>query len=230
MRITVQYLVIILLMITTGASTADAQRYYSPELWIGGKAGATLSRMSFTPTVRQKMVPGTMAGVSVRYTEEKYFGLIGELNVEQRGWKEDFEGYTFEYERRLTYIQMPIMTHIYFGKKVKGFVNLGPSFGYMLGSTVKANFDYRNPAEVEGFPVRNRSVEQMSMEVGNRLDYGITGGLGMEFVIKGRHAIQLEGRYYFGIGNIFPDSKKDTFSASRGMSVEIMLSYMFRII
>lgn len=67
------------------------------------------------------------------------------------------------------------------------------------------------------------------MDVSRKFDYGICGGAGIEFVIKRRHAIQLEGRYYFGIGNIFPDAKKDVFSASRGMSIEVMLSYMFRV-
>ncbi len=71
------------------------------------------------------MVQGVMAGVSFRYTEEKFFGLIGELTVEQRGWSENFEETDFKYSRKLTYIQMPLLTHIYFGgEKVKGFVNL----------------------------------------------------------------------------------------------------------
>ncbi len=217
------------LLIMLAGITANAQRYYSPEFWMGGKAGATLSQTSFTPSVRQGWIQGMMAGVAFRYTEEKYFGLVGEVNIEQRGWKEDFEGYDFEYQRHLTYVQVPIMTHIYFGRKFKGFVNLGPSFGYLLGSKISSNFDYRNPESVADFPLRNRSVKQMSMEIGRRFDYGIVGGLGMELVIKRRHAVQLEGRYYFGIGNIYPDAKKDVFSASRGMSIEIMLSYMFRV-
>lgn len=221
--------IVVLQACLAASLSVSAQRYYSPEFWIGAKGGVTMSKTSFTPSVRQGWIQGVMGGVAVRYTEEKYFGLVAELNIEQRGWKEDFLEYPFDYQRKLTYLQLPVMTHIYFGRKVKGFVNLGPSVGLLLGSSIKANFDYRNPSSVEGFPFRNRSTEQLSMDVSRKFDYGISGGAGIEFVIKRRHAIQLEGRYYFGIGNIFPDAKKDVFSASRGMSIEVMLSYMFRV-
>ena len=120
-----------------------AQRYYSPDFSIGIKGGATLSQMSFMPTVRQKMTEGMTFGVMARYTEEKLFGLIAELNVTQRGWKEDYEEHPFSYSRRLTYIQLPLLTHIYFGSRhMKCFVNLGPEVGLMLHDRIKANFNY----------------------------------------------------------------------------------------
>ena len=63
------------------AVTMTAQRKYEPHFAIGGKGGVTFSQMAFTPGIEQKMVQGIMAGVSFRYTEEKFFGLIGELQV-----------------------------------------------------------------------------------------------------------------------------------------------------
>lgn len=102
-----------------------AQREYSPNFSIGGKAGATLSRMSFSPEVHQKFTQGLTMGLACRYTEEKIFGLIGEINVTQRGWAEDFakdEAPEFSYSRTLTYVSIPVMTHIYFGsQKFRGF-------------------------------------------------------------------------------------------------------------
>lgn len=209
---------------------ASAQRTYEPKFQIGGKAGATLSTMAFSPSIEQKMVQGIMVGAVARYTEEKIFGLQAELNIEQRGWKENFEETEFDYQRKLTYIQLPVMTHIYFGsERVKGFINLGPSVGYMLSESIKANFDYRNPADVAGFPISNRHVNQMSMEVKNKFDYGICAGAGVEFTVKKKHSFLLEGRYYYGLGNIFSARKKDEFSASRGTSIQISLGYMFRL-
>lgn len=209
---------------------APAQRAYEPKFQIGGKAGATLSNMAFSPSIEQKMVQGIMVGAVVRYTEEKIFGLQAELNIEQRGWKENFKETEFDYQRKLTYIQLPVMTHIYFGsERVKGFVNLGPSVGYMLSESIKANFDYRNPADVAGFPIANRHINQMSMEVKNKFDYGICAGAGIEFTVKKKHSFLLEGRYYYGLGNIFSARKKDEFSASRGSSIQISLGYMFRL-
>lgn len=210
-------------------AAASAQRTYNPEFYLGAKGGVALSRMSFTPSVRQGWQPGATAGIIARYTEEKVFGLIGELNLEQRGWKEDFQDPRFSYSRTLTYINLPIMTHIYFGGKVKGFVNLGPSVSYLIGSSISANFNYADPGSVEGFPIRNRTTEQMSMEVKNRFDYGIAGGVGLEVRVARRHSLMLEGRYYFGIGNIFPSARRDVFSASRGMSIDVTLTYLFKV-
>ncbi|MBQ9077339.1 MAG: PorT family protein [Muribaculaceae bacterium] len=207
-----------------------AQRHYSPNVAIGGKAGATMSSIAFNPDVQQSMVNGLIAGVTFRYTEEKHVGLMAEINIEQRGWKEDFEEYPFSYERKLTYIQVPLLTHIFFGgRKFKGFINLGPEVSYMLGESTNANFNYNNIPSVPGFPTENRMTEQLYTKVKNKFDYGISAGIGMEYLIKRRHSIMLEGRYYFGLGNIYPDNKRDTFSASRGSTISITLSYMYRL-
>lgn len=207
-----------------------AQRQYEPNFALGVKGGATLGLMSFSPAPKQTFNPGVTFGVVARYMEENHFGLIAEVNLTQRGWRENFEGQPFNYSRTLTYIQIPLMTHIFFGNQyVKGFFNLGPEFGYMLGSKINADFDYTNIATVPNFPSRNRVTEQMAMEVKNRFDYGIAAGVGIEFVVAKRHPIFLEGRYYFGLGNIFPATKRDYFSASRTMAIEATIGYMFKI-
>ena len=115
--------------VTASVSGVSAQRQYEPKLYLGGKAGATFSSMQFSPHVKQALVQGVTAGMTVRYTEENIFGLIGELCVTQRGWKEGFEkdDGPWKYDRKLTYITLPVLCHIYFGSsRVKGFVNLGP--------------------------------------------------------------------------------------------------------
>lgn len=211
-------------------TTAFAQREYTPKLYVGAKGGATLSQMFFSPTVQQSMLLGYMGGVSVKYTEENYFGLIGEVLIEQRGWQEDFEEYPFDYKRTLTYVQIPLLTHIYFGNNtIKGFVNLGPEMSYLIGENISANFDYQNYTTVKGFPLNNRTNEQLNKEIKYKFDYGISAGLGMEVYANRRNAISLEARYYFGLGGIFSDRKSDIFSSSRSSSIQVMLGYSFRV-
>lgn len=211
--------------------SAQAQRTIRPELYVGAKAGATLSFMSFSPGITQRILPGFTAGAVVRYAEEKVFGIIGELSIAQRGWRESYpDGEPFHYSRTLTYIQLPFMAHIRFGSdKFKGFVNLGPEVGYMLGSKISANFDYKNIGSVEGYPQGYRTNKQLDMDINSKFDYGIVGGLGAEWRFLPKQAVTLEGRFYFGLGNIFSATKKDYFSASRTMSVEITASWLFRI-
>lgn len=215
------------------ALRVSAQREYSPNFAIGGKVGATLSRMSFSPEVHQKFTQGLTMGIAARYMEEKYFGLIAEINFTQRGWDEDFvrdEAPQFSYTRTLNYVSIPLMTHIYFGSnKVRGFVNLGPEVSYMLSNSISANFDYENYQSVPDFPQGYRTNEQLNKEVERKFDYGIAAGAGIEFIVKKKHSFLLEGRYYFGLGNIFKDSKRDFFAASRNQSIEVTLKYMIRV-
>lgn len=210
--------------------SALAQRMYSPDFALGIRGGATLSNMAWQPSVRQSMTPGVTFGITARYTEEKYFGLVADLNITQRGWAEKYpDNPEFSYRRQFTYIQLPVMTHIYFGSaKFRGFVNLGPSVGYMLRDKITANFDYHHVAAVEGYP-SGRRTEQLTEPVAKKLDYGITGGVGMELRIKRKHSFMIEGRYYFGIGNVFSSKRGDTFGASRPNSIEITAAYMFRL-
>lgn len=222
-------LLVIFALLTSLVSSA--QRQYSPNFAVGAKGGVTLSMLSISPSIDQKLTTGFTGGLVARYMEENHFGLIGEVNITQRGWKEDFtETPEFSYSRTLTYIQIPLLTHIYFGSpKARFFVNLGPEVGILLGDKISANFDYRNPSEVTGFPLHNRQTLQMGMDIHNRFDYGIAAGLGGEFIANRRHSFMVEGRFYYGLGNIFPSAKKDHFSASRSMSIEITAAYLFRL-
>lgn len=217
-------------LVAGAALSGAAQRMYSPDFSLGVRAGATLSNMAWQPSVRQKMTPGVTLGITARYTEEKYFGLVADLNITQRGWAEKYpDNPEFSYRRQFTYLQLPVMTHIYFGSaKFRGFVNLGPSIGYMLQDKITANFDYHNIAAVKGYPAGRRN-EQLTEAVYRKPDYGIIGGLGAEFRAKRKHSFILEGRFYYGIANVFSSKRGDTFGASRTISIEITAAYMFRL-
>ena len=209
---------------------AAAQTHYEGTIAVGGKAGATLSRVNFNPTVEQVMLPGMTAGVMFRYIEEKNFGLIAELNFTQRGWKEKFEESDYQYSHNFTYLELPIMTHIFFGnQRVKGFVNLGPEIEVMLGNRISSNFSYQDAAEDEYFINDNRHIEQLSMKVSNKLDYGICAGAGMELNLNSKHSLLLEGRFYYGLTDVFPNHKTDVFSSSNSMTISVTLGYFYRL-
>ena len=201
---------------------------------IGAKGGVTLSKVNFQPSVPQKMLMGMAVGCSVRYIEENHFGLIAELNLEQRGWNEDFKNmnsdYNYSYKRTLTYLQLPLLTHIYFGSdKARFFVNAGPEIGVMIGSKTSANFDYANAGSMADFQNSYRKIEQFTLPVDHKFDYGISAGLGMEVNFAPRHALNLEGRFYYGLNDIFKNHKTDPFQGSSSMSIMITLGYNIRL-
>ncbi len=225
------YLIFAAVALSFATQSASAETHYKPRITIGGRAGVSMGQMAFSPSVKQSWQQGTTGAVTFKYVEEKLFGLIAEFGWVQRGWKENFEEETpCEYSRTLTYLQLPLLTHIYFGKpRFKFFFNLGPEFSYMIGDKISANFDYSDPFNVEGFPKKPRMTEQMSMDVKNKFDYGITAGFGMEYYLTPRNSVTLEGRFYYGLGNIYPAAKADTFSASRVTSIEVTVGYNFRL-
>ncbi len=217
---------IVLLVAVMTLHTGLAQRSdYPPEFTVGAKGGATLSSVAFSPRVTQSMILGATGGVSIRYIEEKYFGLIAEVNYTQCGWNETFEKDPYQYSRTLNYITIPFMTHIFFGnKKVRGFVNLGPQVGILLGDSYKSNFDIN---DLPSFSQKGKIPEIYTMEIARKFDYGITGGVGIEFRFKKVHGVMLEGRYYYGLGDIFNNRKKDVFASSHNQTISIAVGYLY---
>lgn len=219
----------VIFAITLLATDVDAQTHYSSNVSIGVKAGADLSMVMFTPSVNQNFNFGYTGGFMFRYIEEDHFGLIAELNFIQRGWKEDFEDAPYRYSRTTNYIELPVLAHIYFGRRGRFFINLGPEIGMYLGEKVSANFNPKDMASLPDFPLKNRMNDQMVLPIKQKFDYGITGGLGAEFNINKQNSICIEGRYYFGLGNIFSSKRADTYSSSNQWSIVLTAGYWFRI-
>ncbi len=213
--------------VAVASVTASAQTHYSSNVSFGVKGGVDLSRVMFTPSVKQSFAMGMNGGVTFRYIEENHFGLIVELNYEQRGWKEDFEQYPYEYTRTLDYIQIPFLAHIYFRRRGKFFFNAGPEVGFKIGESTKANFDYHNLSSIKDFPLRTTYQYQMSAE--NKIDYGISAGLGSEFSLNRRNSIYIEGRFYYGLGNVLKSGRTENFSGSNSMSVMASVGYWYRV-
>ena len=164
-----------------------------------------MNKMDFQPSIRQDFLKGINGGISVRYTSEKYFGMICaaqiEANFSQRGWKENFDDDTDNsYSRTLNYLEIPFLAHLSWGKETRGlqfFVNLGPQFGFFLSDSEK----YKGNWNIEERPQSIRPVYGKSVE--KIFDYGITGGLGLELKTKAGNFF-IEGRYYYGLSDIYP--------------------------
>lgn len=239
------FIISAILSIVPVAMTAQIGEHRN-DLAIGFNGGLNMSSVSFTPKVSQAKLNGITGGLSVRYVCEKYFStvcsLYGEINYSQMGWKEDIvdvndmpvintaTGLPEEYSRTVNYIQVPLMAHLAWGREQKGFaffVNLGPQFGIYMSESSKTNFDFsdRNAADRV-----NPVCAQDTMAVENKFDYGIAAGAGIEFSHPKVGHFLLEGRYYYGLGNIYGDSKRDYFGSSNFGTITVKLAYLFDIV
>ena len=188
---------------------------------------------------------GITGGLSYRYVCEKYFKSIcsvyGEINYSQIGWKEEIldiedkpvinseTGLEEQFQKTINYIQFPIMARLAWGCERKGFnffFQVGPQFGVYLSESSKSNFELekRNVADRV-----NQTIEQDTMMVENKFDYGIAGGLGLEYSHPKLGHFIVEGRYYYGLGNIYHDSKRDFFGRSNFGNIVVKLTYLFDI-
>lgn len=204
---------------------AVAQPRVPKELDWGIIGGAVMSRMNFDPTISQDMATGYTFGVSARYIEEKFFGLQAEVLITRRGYKDRYTDFpSYKFQRNLTYMEIPFLSHIYFpmGRRNEICVDLGPKFGMLLWEKT----DNRLPADFgqPGSPTAGFMTDHHTMDIKNRFDYGIQAGLGYEFKFSPQISLQLSGRYYFGLGNIFPDEKSDVFETSANQHVMIVMT------
>lgn len=219
---------------------------YRNDLSIGVNGGYVMSNVGFTPKVNQTFHGGLTGGFSFRYVCEKYFSTIcavqAEVNYAQIGWKEQIldvndapvinqvTGLPEEYSRTINYIQIPVFAHLGWGREEKGFqffFQAGPQIGFCLGESTKTNFNVKDANFADRV---NNVVAQDTMAVENKFDYGIAAGLGLEYSHPKVGHFQLEARYYYGLGNIYGDSKKDYFGKSNFGNIVVKLTYLFDII
>lgn len=218
------------------------------EFAIGVNGGYVMSNVGFTPSVTQTMHGGLTGGMTFRYTCEKYFksicAIVGEVNIAQMGWKEDIRtaedlpvinsvtGVAEEYERQLTYVQVPLMARLGWGRERKGFqafFQLGPQFGMYLSDKSKSNFDFdsRNVSDRVG-ALRDAVMDTLGIQ--HKFDYGITAGFGLEYSRPRLGHFMIEARYYYGLGDIYGNTKSDYFGRSNNSGIFIKLTYLWDVI
>ncbi len=205
---------------------------YRSDFAVGVSGGYLLNKVSFNPTVKQDFHTGFTGGLTVRYTSERYYGLLcaiqAEVNYAQLGWKERIETSDDTYERTLNYVQVPLLARLAFGREHRGlcgFLVLGPQVGYMLGDTEKRGGKWNN-ATLSARP--NGIVAQYDLPVQKKFEYGLTGGLGLELNTGIGHFL-LEGRYYYALSDIFNNGKGDAFGRSANGTIIAKLSYLIDI-
>ena len=230
MKLRSLFLFICILCVTiTQAQNKD----FKGELYLGVGGGAMFTNMDFSPSVPQQFHLGYSGGLAAKYISEKNLGVILEANVSQRGWKEDYDPATgFEYTRKLNYVEIPFMAHVYAGKKTRFIFNAGPQISILLSDKQQMSEALANDlaARRTANPDARIGEQYMAIDSLKRVDYGIVAGIGMELK-TGIGNFDLEGRYYFGFGDTFPNNRgrNDYFQRSAHRIIEAKLTYYFRM-
>lgn len=216
------------------------------DLSLGFSGGYVMSSVGFVPKVPQGQHAGLTAGFTLRYTCEKYFNsicaIVAELNYAQLGWREDIltpddepvinavTGVAEQYERDLNYIQVPVLARLGWGRERSGlqfFFQVGPQIGAFLSEKTRQNFAWNTMNTADRTSL---VVAQDTMAVEHKVDYGIAGGIGVEFSHRKLGHFMLEGRYYYGLGDMYGNSKRDYFGRSNLSNIVVKLTYLFDLV
>ena len=203
------------MLLSTYTLTAQTVLFDPAKVYIGTTHGINSSMVMFNPSVEQTTSPlsGYTGGITFRYITEKHVGLQAEINYVQRGWSEKSG-----YKRQTNYIELPFLTHIYLGNTHRVIFNLGPKFGYLLNESVLANDS-----------TSNAPAEEQIQKIHFPFDYGITTGLGYNLHTKKAGVFELEFRAYYGLSDIFANTKSDYFSTSNYLNFTVKAGWYFQL-
>ncbi|KAA3621406.1 MAG: PorT family protein [Flavobacterium sp.] len=178
----------------------------------GGSSFSVLfvSGLSFEDPFSTKV--GLLLGAHGNYHLSKRSSLVANLNIEQKGAKTTFNEindpstglpYGVNEKISLNYLTLPLLYRYTMGGGSLGlFVNAGPYVGLLVGS----------------------KNDDMTMADFETLDFGISGGLGLNYELKTKNLITLELRVNIGGEHI---SKIVVFNDRlvRGASTNIIFGY-----
>lgn len=185
--------------------------------------------------------------------------VVAEVNYSQMGWKEEIldldnqpvplhtdESQSLAFQRKISYVQVPLLARLGWGRERSGFqffIQLGPQVGFYLNDKTESNFDVHDPAfnpnvkdgyYSPDYQYANKRVShvvaQDTMAIENKVDYGIALAAGLEFSNRHLGHFIVEGRYYYGLGNIYGNTKRDYFGRSNFGNIIVKLTYLFDII
>ena len=218
---------LILFCLTLGLIASAQPKLNHEEMYLGAHGGAIASMYRFSPKVEQNWKSpflGWNGGLIFRYAGHKVCGMQLELNYMQRGWHESVT----DYKRQLDYIEVPFLMHLYFGKKARGFFNLGPQVGYCIRSVNTDNVPLPYSTVIGTDAETSRTAHQYA-KIEKPFDWGIAAGLGFYYRSRWAGVYQLEARFNWSFGNTFNDSKMDYFDYSNPMSLSLNFAYMWQI-
>ncbi|HRZ98020.1 MAG TPA: porin family protein, partial [Paludibacter sp.] len=192
------------LFIILSVSIFSQKKVIEPETYIGLNFGQTGSMVNFSPSVNQSYLLGYHGGLVFRYIADRHVGVQAELNYSQRGWNET----DVMFARQLNYLEIPFMTHFFFGRKFRFFINLGPRVGYFISDNILTD-NTINSTEVEHIT-----------DIENPFDYGFCGGLGFLFKIR-KQVFQIDARANYSMSDIYSNDKRDYFDTSNNINASV---------
>ncbi len=197
-----------------GILFAQTTESYPKQMGFGIKGGANYSTL-FLGIPLQQMNAGIdpTYGLMFSYIDKKTVGVQIELNYVSKSWEENPSG-DYLFTSKIDYIELPMLTTLHFGNRLKFLVNFGPYISVLLKEESSHNVDQTS-----------NYFEFYEKRAPRKGDFGMTGGAGLRLRSK-VGLFQFEGRYTFSFQNLY-DTKINNLDYSNMTTIGVYLSYQF---
>lgn len=195
---------------------------FRPGLWLGGHFSLQRSKLNFLPRVSQTLHPGYSTGLVARIDVERGASIQMEVNYNQSGWNESFENKALSYYRDIKSVELPILTHLYIKHRgIRFYLNIGSIASWILGEHSQSRVGAKQ-SFVES------ALKRHSLPVKNRFVWGLGGGPGISIPLaSNRHHIELEGRFFHSLTDIWGNKRTDAYGSSSEMRFSLGVNYIF---
>lgn len=152
---------------------------------------------------------GFNLGLYGQILSSEVFAIQPELLYSTKGAKWDYTGGGFNQsiDLNINYLDLPVLAVFKLGKTAE--IHAGPYVGYLLSAKVKYDGDLAN------------GTDDIDRDDLNTVDYGLVGGLGLNF-----GAMQVGARYNYGLAKIAnSNAAKDVLGDSKNSNAQLYVAF-----
>lgn len=167
---------------------------------------------------------GLAAGITYQYAFNTTFALHTGLMYESKGVTSRMTLDPFDIDVRtrsnFSYLAVPVLfrAHLLPEKKLRLFINAGPYFGFLMRQMNVTRSDNNGNIDVE----RENNTDSF-----NAFDIGLSGGVGLDFLITSNMHLDFEVRDNLGFYNISESDNSDF--RLKNNSLNFMVGMLFSI-
>lgn len=177
----------------------------SNKVWsFGPEAGVNLAKQGRDAASNTSVKPGLLLGGFVTYSIRDTYGFTGKVLFSQKGYQTD------NFKETLNYMEFPVVVRLFFNRDGAFRPNIfaGPSVGFLTGVSTRTG--------------TNAEVKMKNYDSSfNIFDFGLTGGLGLNYEIAREIRLLLDVRYTHGVTDVTKASNTNINNEAVGITAGV---------
>lgn len=217
------------------------------QVQVGPKVGLNLYKINdgedVGEGVEEPFAMGFNLGVASSFNITDNIAIAPELIFTQKGSRVKAEAemildgtteipmkYSYTEHIKLNFLEVPILARVAFGNTVKGYANVGPSFGYWLGGKISSDEEFGGESKSEDYKIKfvseyddDSDDAEILKEDANRLEIGAVLGGGL-MLDTSAGSLLFDIRYQAGLTSLsdYEDMGGEEKVKNNGLSISVI--------